>query len=65
MFRCLMGSSKGCPLSPALVGLYVDRLERHLLESADIDVALRRFLALLLLYADDLIMMSTTAAGLQ
>ena len=61
-----MGVKQGCLLSPSLFGLYVDGLERHLLATADIDVpALRGVLVPLLLYADDLILMSTTAPGLQ
>ncbi|KAL3146185.1 hypothetical protein ABBQ32_14176 [Trebouxia sp. C0010 RCD-2024] len=61
-----MGVKQGCPLSPTLFGLYVDRLEKHLLETADIDApTLRGVLVPLLLYADDLILMSTSAAGLQ
>ena len=66
IFRCLMGVKQGCPLSPTLFGLYVDVVEKHLLETADIDApTLRGVLVPLLLYADDLILMSTTAAGLQ
>lgn len=61
-----MGVKQGCPLSRTEFRLYVDELERHLLETADIDVpAVRGVLVPLLLYADDLILMSTTAAGLQ
>ena len=61
-----MGVKQGCPLSPTLFGLYVDGLEKYLLETADIDApTLRGVLVPLLFYADDLIMMSTTAAGLQ
>ena len=49
-----------------MFGLYVDGLERHLLETDDIDApTLRGVLVPLLLYADDLMLMSTTAAGLQ
>ena len=43
-----------------------DRLERHLFDTAGIDApTLLGTLVPLLLYADDLILMSTTAAGLQ
>lgn len=53
--------NKGCPLSPTLLGLYVVGLKKHLLESAGTDApGLRGVLALLLLYADDLMLMSTT-----
>ena len=58
-----MRVKQGCP---TLFGLYVDRVDKHLPETADLDApTLRRVLVPLLLYADDLILMSTTAAGLQ
>jgi len=58
IFRCLMGVKQGCPLSPTLFGLYVDGLEKHLLETADIDAhTLMGVMVPLLLYADDLILM--------
>ncbi len=57
---------QGCPLSPTLFGLYVDGLEKHVLESADIDAPTHMGVMVpLLLYADDLILMSETASGLQ
>ena len=66
IFRCLMGVKQGCPLSPTLFGLYVDGLEKHLLETADIDApTLMGVMVPLLLYADDLILMSMSASGLQ
>ena len=66
IFRCLLGVKQGCPLSPTLFGLYVDGLEKHLRETADIDAPhLFDALVPLLLYADDLILISTSAAGLQ
>jgi len=53
-------------MGPTLFGLYVDGLEKHLLETADIDAAtLMGVMVPLLLYADDLILMSESASGLQ
>ena len=61
-----MGVKQGCPLSPTLFGLYVDGLEKHLPETADIDApTLMGVMVPLLLYADDLILMSDSASGLQ
>lgn len=37
IFRCFLGVKQGCPLSPTLFGLYVDGLEKHLLETGGID----------------------------
>ncbi len=66
IFRWLMAVKQGCPLSPALFGLSVDGLEKHLLETADINAPdLCGILAPLLLYADDLILMCTSPEGLQ
>ena len=47
---------QACPLIPTLFGLYVDGLELLILVGV---------MVLLLLYADDLILMSEMAAGLQ
>ena len=65
IFDCLMGVKQGCPLS-TIVFLFVDGLEQHLMDTVGHDApSLSGVLIPLLLYADDLIIMSTTAAGLQ
>ena len=57
---------EGSPLSPTLFGLYVDGLEKHLFDMTDIDApTLMGVVVPLLLYADDLILMYESAAGLQ
>ena len=66
IFDCLMGVKQGGPLSATLFGLFVDGLEQHLMDTVGHDApSLSGVLIPLLLYADDLIIMSTTAAGLQ
>ena len=66
IFDCLMGVKQGCPLSATLCGLFVDGLEQHLMDTLRHDApSLSGVLILLLLYADDLTIMSTTLAGLQ
>ncbi len=66
IFDCLMGVKQSCPLSATLSGLFVDGLEQHLMDTVGHDApSVSGVLIPLLLYADDLIIMSTTAAGLQ
>ncbi len=66
IFDCLTPIKQGCPLSATLFELFVDGLEQHLMDTVGLDApSLAGVLIPLLLYADDLIIMSTTAAGLQ
>ena len=61
-----MGIKQGCPLSATLFGLFVDCLEQRLMDTTGHDTfSLSGALIPLLLYAHDLTVMSTTAAGLQ
>ena len=66
IFDCLMGVKQGCPLSATLFGLFVAGLEQHLMDTLGHDApSLSGVLIPLLLYADDLTIMSTRPAGLQ
>ena len=61
-----MGIKQGCPLNATLFELFMNDLEQHLMDTLGHDApALSGALISLLLYADDLTIMSTTLAGLQ
>ena len=60
-----IGVKQGCPLSPTLFGLYIDNLEAWLSKTDGEGVHLAGYVVKLLLYADDLILISQTAHGLK
>eukprot|EP00891_Asterochloris_glomerata_P007322 jgi/Astpho2/7322/Aster-x0758 len=65
-FRCHQGVQLGSPLSPALFGIFVDALERLMQRNFGLDVPeLDGHAVPLLLYADDLVLISRSAMGLQ
>jgi len=65
-FLCRIGVKQGCPLSLLPFGLFIDGLEKRLnaLEG-DTPPMLGQLAVRLLLYANDLALMSHTPAGLQ
>jgi hypothetical protein len=64
-FKCQQGVKQGCPLNPLLFGLYLDALERHLDGTKCDAPALANMHVWLLLFANDLVMMSKSEVGLQ
>ena len=65
-FRCHQGVQQGSPLSPALFGIFVDALERLMQCNTGCHVPeLSGHPVPLLLYADDLVLISRSAGGLQ
>jgi hypothetical protein len=65
-FSCGIGVKQGCPLSPLFFGVYLDGLEKHLdALDGDSPPQLADIVVKLLLYADDLALMSETPQGLQ
>ena len=59
-----LGLKQGCPLSPLLFNLYIDDLAQHLSNSPD-DIFLQGSRISHFLYADDLVLLSSTKEGLQ
>ena len=65
-FRCTIAVKQVCPMSPNLFGLYLDDLQAALQNTPDSDCPMLGDTTLpLLLYADDLAILSHSQEGLQ
>jgi hypothetical protein len=65
-FETTKGVRQGCPLSPLLFGLYIDELESLLSEQEGCDfVTVGMLILYCLLYADDVLLLSSSTEGLQ
>eukprot|EP00245_Coleochaete_scutata_P010377 TRINITY_DN3619_c0_g1_i11.p1 TRINITY_DN3619_c0_g1~~TRINITY_DN3619_c0_g1_i11.p1 ORF type:complete len:1206 (-),score=200.47 TRINITY_DN3619_c0_g1_i11:736-4353(-) len=64
-FPSSMGVKQGCPLSPLLFGIYIDNLESHLSNVDTHPPKLQGQDIPLLMFADDVVLMSNKREGLQ
>jgi len=55
--KCNIGVKQGCPLSPTLFGIYIDKLEGCLEEAGCGGTFLAGIVIILLLYADDIVLL--------
>jgi len=60
-----IGVKQGCPLSPTLFGLYIDEISEFVDRMGGPGAPLAGILIPLLLYADDIVLISDSAEGLQ
>ncbi|MCO5600752.1 hypothetical protein L7F22_054867 [Adiantum nelumboides] len=60
-----IGVKQGCPLSPTLFGLYIDELSEHILRDGGGGVDLADTPVHIMLYADDIVLVSESHEGLQ
>ena len=60
-----IGVKQGCSLSPILFALYIDHLEHIIREEGGDGCPLADAVIRILLYADDVVLISSSAAGLQ
>ncbi|MCO5553894.1 hypothetical protein L7F22_007420 [Adiantum nelumboides] len=60
-----IGVKQGCPLSPTLFGIYIDELSEYVDTYGDAGSSLAGVMIPLLLYADDVVLISDSPEGLQ
>ena len=60
-----VGVKQGCPLSPTLFGLYIDELSEYIERWGGSGAGLVGTIIPILLYADDIVLISDSPEGLQ
>ena len=60
-----IGVKQGCPLSPTLFGLYIDEVVDYITQRGGGGISLSGTIVCVLLYADDIILVSDTQEGLE
>jgi len=63
--NCNIGVKQGCPLSPTLFGIYIDKLEECLEKASCVGPTLTGIVINLLLYADDIVLMARSPHDLE
>ena len=63
--NCNIGVKQGCPLSPTLFGIYIDKLEDCLEKAGCVGPTLTGIVINLLLYADDIVLMAMSPHDLE
>ena len=62
--KCNIGVKQGFPLSPTLFGIYINKLEGCLEEAGCAGTTLARIVIILLLYADDIVLLTRCPSDL-
>jgi len=56
--KCNIGVKQGCPLSPTLFGIYIDKLEAYLEATGCVGPKLVGMVITLLVYVDDIVLLA-------